>query len=160
MPLLELCDSLTCCTGWLRGGQQDSGVEIVQCMCNRSPPASPSAVGARHVKEVRKGIREVQPCCGLRVIPRGGREFRCMHCRTHPSIRHLCCCSGTGLPGCPACQFTTLHRTVRTVNRKRAADAHASSHMQVQGGPFTAPLPPKTQQAACHTASSSPAWAA
>lgn len=110
---------------------------------NRTPPAGPSAVGARHVKEVRKGIRGVQPCCGLRVIPRGGRESgslgACTAGPTHPTSA----AAALGL-GCPACQFTQFTvPSVRTVNRKRAADAHASSHMQVQGGPLHGRPPPQ-----------------
>lgn len=75
-----------------------------------------------------------------------------MHCRTHPSNSWeltACNCQDC-LPALPVHLFTV---TVRAVTRKHAgmaADAHASSHMQVRGPPLRPPS----------TASSCPAgWA-
>lgn len=102
-------------------------------MCTRSQPTGPSAVGARHVKE-RPHPAKLQPYYGLRVIPRGSRELgACTAGPTHPS-------SGT------ACQSTSSpYRQNRY--RMRAADAHASSHMQVRGGPRAPPSPASSSPA-------------
>lgn len=64
-----------------------------------------------------------------------GRLGACTAGPTHPSVTSA---AALGL-ACPARQFTQFTVPSEPLNRKRAADAHASSHLQVQGGPFTAP---------------------
>lgn len=86
----------------------------------------PTAVGARHVKEcaraspIPRDCNRTAACASSR---EAGRELgACTAGPTHPPL---------GLPA----SSPPVHRTVKNRYRERAGDAHASSHMQVQGGP-------------------------
>lgn len=87
MPLLELRDSLTCCTGWLRSGQQDSGVEV--CATEQNTASRPIGRRGSACEGSAQGHQRSATVLRLARHParrQGVRKFRCMHCRTHPSI--------------------------------------------------------------------------
>lgn len=99
-------------------------------MCTRSQPTN-RPVGRRgsacEGAQGRYPSRETVTVLRLARHPARRQGVRCMHCRTHTHPSNLWDC----LPSPP------VHRTIRavTVCVLRAADAHASSHMQVRGGP-------------------------
>lgn len=129
----------------------------MQCMCNRSPPAGPSAVGARHVKEVRKGIsgkcNRAAACASSREA--AGSLGACTAGPTHPSVTSAAALGLACLVAQPASspQFTVPSEPL-TVNVLRMHMPAATCRSRV--GPPRAPQDKPSKQPATLPAQAQP----